>query len=128
MQDNDGNTPLHYACKTKDVACLSLLYSYGASATIQNNEGQVPSWTVFSTVEAMVFKGCNPFVEIGLYKNEEDKAVGFVKRAWKVLSPANFKKLQICAKSSNYTSTDRLCILIDALMYDEAPIPTVSLP
>jgi len=41
LQDQLGNTPLHYALELKDKYAIILLSYYGADTTIKNNEGKI---------------------------------------------------------------------------------------
>lgn len=43
QQDNDGNSPLHYAATNKDDQFYQLLLQNGALTTVQNNSGMTPN-------------------------------------------------------------------------------------
>ncbi|CDO94333.1 unnamed protein product [Kluyveromyces dobzhanskii CBS 2104] len=43
QQDNDGNSPLHYAAINKDDQFYQLLVKNGALTTVQNNNGMTPN-------------------------------------------------------------------------------------
>ena len=42
MFGQDGNTPLHYACREGDVDITQVLLSRGADITIKNKNGKNP--------------------------------------------------------------------------------------
>ena len=42
LQDNDGNTPLHYAVENNAVDALSCLLQSGANSSIVNNDQNGP--------------------------------------------------------------------------------------
>lgn len=42
VQDNDGNTPLHYAVESSAIDALSCLLQCGANCSIVNNEQNGP--------------------------------------------------------------------------------------
>lgn len=41
-QDNQGNTPLHLACKSRKIGGVKVLLEYNANPNIQNNLGLTP--------------------------------------------------------------------------------------
>ncbi len=42
LQDADGETALHYACREGDIEMVELLLRHGADPDIENNEGETP--------------------------------------------------------------------------------------
>jgi len=42
LQDWDGDTALHYACREGDIEMVELLLRHGADPDIENNEGETP--------------------------------------------------------------------------------------
>mmetsp|Transcript_10737 Transcript_10737/g.44640 ORF Transcript_10737/g.44640 Transcript_10737/m.44640 type:complete len:309 (-) Transcript_10737:366-1292(-) len=52
LRDDSGNTPLHYACGSCDVAVARLLTRAGADTTVENGDGRTPG-------DAVPAEGCN---------------------------------------------------------------------
>ena len=47
-QNNDGNTPLHYASDGKYMRCVDMLIQYGVKEDIVNNDGKT-GWDFFDS-------------------------------------------------------------------------------
>ena len=52
LRDDSGNTPLHYACGSCDVATARLLTRAGADTTVENGDGRTPG-------DVVPAEGCN---------------------------------------------------------------------
>ncbi|MCI4409190.1 MAG: ankyrin repeat domain-containing protein [Thermofilum sp.] len=56
LQDWDGDTALHYACREGDIELVELLLRHGADPDIENNEGETP-------LAIAIAEGYNPRLE-----------------------------------------------------------------
>ena len=51
--DDDGNSPLHYACAMKNFMISDILIHYGANEDAKNNEGYTP-WQLGSWMDKCI--------------------------------------------------------------------------
>jgi ankyrin repeat protein len=84
-KNNNGDTPLHLACKNHNLKITELLYRYGASIYIKNNENKTPLDYLNSLESSYIRDLRDRLHGLGKYEyvpRPESKHHGLVSRAY----------------------------------------------